>query len=561
MAGGKETPRQKMIGMMYLVLTALLALNVSKDILDAFVVVNDGLERTKVNFKVKSNEKYSSFKKAFDENPRKVGVYWNEAIKVRELTDDMIADIDKIKAELISQTEGVESSLVIAVNEIGQDTVLSLKHVEAKDNFDVPTHILIGTNPGEPSDKTEFTARQLKYKLEYFRDELSNVILSQPNVDSTNIIYRSLRKSFDFRDEKDASGVVNNWESLNFYHTPLAASITILSKIQADVLNAESDIISYLNSQVDASSFKFTELSSVVIPKSSYVFTGDTFRADVFLAAFDPTQEPIVYLSQNSVAANDSTPLMKTEAIMVEVDDSRGHIKIPARTTGDFRYKGIIEFKGPDGLPRPYSYDINYEVALPALTVAPTKMNVFYRGVDNPVEISAPGVSADDLRPTISNGTISRKGKAWVVRVRQGSGNSAVITVRAKMPDGNVKVMGKKDFRIKSVPDPVPSFAGKRPTDNRVKKTELTAAQGVLAKLDDFDFDMKFTITQFKVVMIINGTPVDKLVKGNKVNSDIKKILKKARKGQMVLIENIKAKGEDGTIRNLPPISLKVSTN
>jgi len=559
MAGAKETPRQKMIGMMYLVLTALLALNVSKDILDAFVVVNDGLERTKVNFKVKSNEKYASFKKAFDENPRKVGIYWNEAIKVRELTDDMIANIDKIKAELISQTEGFETSEVIAVNEIGQDTVLSLLYVNAKDNFDMPTHILIGNSPDSPSDKTEFTARQLKYKLEYFRDELSNVILSQPNVDSTNIIYRSLKKSFDFRDGKDASGLSQNWESLNFYHTPLAASITILSKIQADVLNAESDIISYLNSQVDASSFKFTELSSVVIPKSSYVFTGDTFRADVFLAAFDPTQEPIVYLSQNSVAVNDSTPLKKTEAIMVDVSDSRGHIRIPAKTTGDYRYKGIIEFKGPDGLPRPYSYDISYEVALPTLTVAPTKMNVFYKGVDNPVEISAPGISADDLKPSISNGSISRKGKAWVVRVRQGT--KAVITVRAQMPDGGIKVMGKKEFRVKTVPDPVPSFGGKRPTDNRIKKTELTAAQGVAAKLDDFDFDMKFTITQFKVVMIINGTPVDKLVKGNKVNSDIKKILKKARKGQMVLIENIKAKGEDGSIRNLPPISLKVSTN
>ena len=209
----------------------------------------------------------------------------------------------------------------------------------------------------------------------------------------------------------------------------------------------------------------------MVIPKSSYVFSGDTFRAEVFLAAFDPTQEPKVYLSQNAVAKNDSTPLRKDEATIVEIDDSRGLIKIPARTTGDFRYKGIIEFKGPDGFPRPYSYDIEYEVAVPALTVAPTKMNVFYKGVANPVEISAPGISADDLRPTISNGTIKRSGKDWVVNVRQG--NAAVISVRAQLPDGTVKNMGKKDFRVKSVPPPMPSFAGKTPADNRVKKTEL----------------------------------------------------------------------------------------
>ena len=155
MAGGKETPRQKMIGMMYLVLTALLALNVSKDILDAFVVVNDGLEKTKVNFKVKSNEKYSAFKKAFSDNPKKVGVYWNEANKVQGLTEDVIYHIDKLKAELISKSEGIELDQIIAANALGQDTVLSLEFVNTKDNYDTPTHIVIGNDPGAPSDKTE----------------------------------------------------------------------------------------------------------------------------------------------------------------------------------------------------------------------------------------------------------------------------------------------------------------------------------------------------------------------------------------------------------------------
>jgi gliding motility-associated protein GldM len=216
----------------------------------------------------------------------------------------------------------------------------------------------------------------------------------------------------------------------------------------------------------------------------------------------------------------------------------------------------MIEFKAPDGTPTLFPYDINYEVALPALTVAPIKMNVFYKGVANPVSISAPGVSNDDLRPRISNGTIKRSGHDWVVRVRQGT--EAVITVNAQFADGSIKSMGKSKFRVKTVPDPVPSFAGKRPSDNRVKKSELNAAQGVIAKLDDFDFDMRFDITQFKITMIFNGTPVDKLVRGNRVNKDIKAMFKKAKKGQLVLIENIRAKGEDGSIRKLPPISLKV---
>ena len=555
MAGAKETPRQKMIGMMYLVLTALLALNVSKDILDAFVVVNDGLQKTKNNFRGKNAEKYSSFKKAFEENNKKVGIYWNEAVRVRELTDDAVTYIDNIKAALIAKTENIEQSEAIGLDEMGMDTVKSLKFVEQKDNYMVSTNILIGEDPAHPRDN-EYAAKRLRLKLEDFRDQLANIILSQPTVDTNNVIYRSLYKTFDFQSGRDASGLLQNWESLNFYDVPLAASITILSKLQTDVLNAESDIITYLFNRVDASSYKFTQLTSVVIPKSEYVFTGDTFRAEVFLAAYDPTQEPIVYISDQSFAANDSTPLQKNQMVSVEVDGSRGFVKIPANRTGDYFYKGMIEFKAPDGTPTLFPYNINYEVALPALTVAPIKMNVFYKGVDNPVSISAPGISNDDLRPRISNGTITRSGNDWVVRVRQGT--EADITVNAQFPDGNIKSMGKSHFRVKTVPDPVPSFAGKRPSDNRVKKSDLKAAQGVIAKMDDFDFNMRFDITQFKITMIFNGTPVDKLVKGNRINKDIKAMFEKARKGQMVLIENIRAKGEDGSIRKLPPISLKV---
>jgi gliding motility-associated protein GldM len=556
MAGAKETPRQKMIGMMYLVLTALLALNVSKDILDAFVLVNDGLQKTKNNFMGKNKEKYASFKRAFDDNNKKVGSYWREALRIQTETEDMVAYIDEIKALLISTTEKIKMDEAMGLNDVGLDTVLSLQHVDQKDNYDEPTRILIGEDPDKPRGDNKYTASQLRVRLENFRDVLSNIILSQPNVDSNNVIYRSLQKTFDFKKGKDASGVTQNWESLNFYHVPLAASITILSKLQTDVLNAESDIITYLYNQVDASSYKFTDLSSVVIPKSEYVFTGDTFRADVFLAAFDPTQEPLVYISENSYALNDSTPLRKEDMVDVKVDGSKGTIKIPANRTGDFRYKGLIQFKAPNGTFSSFPYEVNYEVALPALTVAPTKMNVFYKGVDNPVSISAPGVALDDLRPSITNGTITRSGNDWVVRVRQGT--EAVITVNAQLPDGSTKSMGKANFRVKTVPDPVPSFAGKRPSDNRVQKAELTAARGLLAKMDDFDFDMKFDITQFKVTMIFNGTPVDVAVRGNRVNSDIEEMFQKARKGQMVLIENIRAKGEDGSIRKLPPISLKV---
>jgi gliding motility-associated protein GldM len=185
-------------------------------------------------------------------------------------------------------------------------------------------------------------------------------------------------------------------------------------------------------------------------------------------------------------------------------------------------------------------------------------MNVFYKGVDNPVDVSVPGFSADKIRPSISNGSITKaSGGGYTVRVSKGT--TANISVQAEMPDGSSKRLGPAEFRVKSVPNPTPYFAGKSLGDEKVKKAELTAAQGVIAKMEDFEFDLKFTVTRFKLTMIIGGTPIEKISKNNRVTSDMKEMLKKAKRGQKIYIENIKAKGPDGTIRNLGALSFKVT--
>ena len=157
---------------------------------------------------------------------------------------------------------------------------------------------------------------------------------------------------------------------------------------------------------------------------------------------------------------------------------------------------------------------------------------------------------ADKIKPSISTGSLSKSGKeGYVVRVK--SGNKAIISVSATMPDGSSAAMGKSEFRVKTVPDPKPYFAGKGQSDDRVKKKDLTAAQGVAARMENFDFDLKFKVTSFKMTMIVGGTPVEKIAKGNRLSSDMKTIVKKSKPGSKIYIENIKAKGPDGTIRNL----------
>ena len=551
MAGGKLSARQKMINMMYLVLTALLALNVSKEILDAFVTVNDGLETTKATFKNKMDQQYADFSASYNENKQKVGPYYESATTIEQQAKDLIAHIDKIKTIIISGTENKEEGDLFA-----NDTLISLRYIENKDGYDAPTNLLIGADPDTPKDG-ENSATELKQKLESYREVLKGVV-SKHGGNST--LEASLDRTFNFPEKiKDASGTNNNWESMNFYHVPLAACVTILSKIQADIRNTESDVVKWLYGQVDASSLKFTNITPAIIPLTNYVTQGDSFTADVFLAAYDATNPPNIFLADDDAEVDTLSGRIKGKSYPVTIgEDGLGKLKIPATGVGQFS-KGIsIKYKpmGQDTMIF-YTY-ANYEVAKPNLVVSPTKMNVFYKGVDNPVEVSVPGFSADKIKPSISSGSITKaSGGGYVVRVT--SGTKADISVSAELPDGSTKRLGPAEFRVKSVPNPTPFFAGKSVGDDLVKKNELTAAQGVAARMLDFDFDLKFTVTQFKLTMIIGGTPIEKVSKGQYVTGEMKEMLQKAKRGQKVYIESIKAKGPDGTVRNLGSLSFKVT--
>lgn len=271
MGGGKLPPRQKMIGMMYLVLTALLALNVSKSILDAFVIINNGLERTKTNFADKNASDYAAFERAYNENKIKVGPYYQKAQTIKKLADDIVSYVDKMKVEIIKQTEGIPENKIIGKDQFGRDTIIDMKWINAKDNYDVPTHVLIGDDPAKPKTG-ELTANALRKKLEDFKNQALQILGNDPGAKA---IVAAINQTYDFSDKRDASGTLHNWESYYFDHVPLAATVSILTKMQTDVRNTESDIVKYLLSSVDARSFKFNKLAPAVIANSNYVLLGD----------------------------------------------------------------------------------------------------------------------------------------------------------------------------------------------------------------------------------------------------------------------------------------------
>jgi gliding motility-associated protein GldM len=548
MASGKLSPRQKMINMMYLVLTALLALNVSKEILDSFVTINNGLETTKLSLADKVNAQYKTFEDYAKEKPEKYGAAWTQAQGVRKSGQDLIAYIDTIKARVIREAEQIPHDSVVSKID---GSIVSLGKVDKKDSNDELTNLMIGDEPATPKDEP-YSAVDLRRQLDAFKTQVK--AMRPDDADFT----AAMDRIFDFSDRKDASGTMNTWESINFYHVPLAAGVTILSKIQADVRNAEGEVVKRILDSVEGKSFKFNKLTAIIRPLSSAVTVGSKYQAEIFLGAYDDTNIPEVYICGPGARVDTSSTPIKIvgEAIKLPMNGARAQLEQAASSAGLKTVTGIIKFKPVGGNEEVQPFTAEYDVAAPTLVVSPTKMNVFYRGVDNPVSVSVSGYIDKNIVASTTNGTLSRSGDGYIMR--PGKESKAMISATVTNPDGSKKSMPGMEFRVKNVPNPQPFFGGKSINDETIKKAELTAAAGVIAKMIDFDFDLKFEIVEFKLTMVVSGTPIEKMTKGAAVSGDMREMLAKAKPGQKVYIEGIKARGPDGTVRNLGALSFKV---
>jgi gliding motility-associated protein GldM len=506
-----------MIAMMYLVLTALLALNVSVEILEAFIVVNESMEATNETFSKKIDGAYSKFELQYNLNKTKVGPYWEKARKAQVLSEEMKKYINDIKYEVISKSDRIS---------IDAARKIPLRSVESKDKYDEATNFMIGGS----ADGRKGKARELKDRINNFKQEMFQLI----DPASRNNIKLGLDTDGPFY---DADGKKHNWEMHNFYHTILAANVTILNKLIAEVQSAELDVVSHLYASVSAEDFKFDKIGAKVVPKSQYVFLGENYEAEIFVAAYDTKQNPEVIIGGRSIAGKEGVALYQAAA----------------SSEGLKTYEGVVRITSPSGEPMSYPFKSDYIVAPPTLTISPTKMNVFYIGVDNPVSISAGGVADAQVNPRITAGsTISRSGKGWVVRPTVPG--KAVITVDAKIGD-RVKSMGSLEFRVKRVPDPKAYIAN---TDGGiVAKNMLIAAGAIIPRMPaDFEFDLTFVIVSYTFVGIRSGDVDQKEGKGNRLTEEMKTFISNSKRGSRIWLENIYAKGPDGATRKLSNISL-----
>lgn len=557
MGGGKETPRQKMIGMMYLVLTALLAMNVSKTVLHGYIFVNESMERSRDNLLENNKRVSEAFLKSLDGNSG-AKPYYNRALEAQKEMNDLVQYIEEIKYKVYRETEN-------PADPKSADTMKLKNLVNGSfDDYDKPTYALLGSDPKSPITGP-LTASELKGKFVELHSKLLAMIDKMQKTDGEHLFpadHENLKKKLgQLKPESSGAkedGIEMTWEMENFYHLPEAAVIANLTKLQADVKNAEAEILQVFSAASGKLSIKPDKLIAKVVAPSSYIQAGQEYSADIFLsAAFSKLGEGDmeVLIGVDSATAKAATGKGNSLPIV----DGMGKYKFGTSAQGDQTYKGVIKFKKPDGTFEVYPFSETFKVAPPAVAVSADQMNVFYAGVVNPVTASAAGIAPADIvvSPTGSGAKYVQTGPGKYEFTFSGTGECSIL-VSAKTKDG-VKAQGPPiKFRVKPLPPPVASVGGKFGTVD-MKKSELSSIGGVGANAPGFDFKANYIVMSFDVTGSIKGQTKFTSCTGNNLNAEARNILAAAGGGSKIFFDNIKVKKPDGQIvSNVPGVTIKI---
>ncbi len=549
MAGHKETPRQKMISMMYLFYTALLALNVSVDILNAFTLVNNGMERTIKNFGAKNEILYNDFKNQLEVNKAKVEPYYIKAQEVKKESEELIGMLEKAKDMIVGYTEYGDKNAKNVEYEYKDDKgskkigkspragEVPLEWIKKKDNYDKPMEILLGySSQGNTGEATKIKKAFAEYQKHIYR------ILEKDTL--------GLKLGLETDDEYNTHAQKKqSWELNTFYHTVLSADVVLLNKYITDIRNIEYETVKRLYGQINAKDYKFDVIQAAVVPKANIVVSGAPYEADVFVAAFSTSDTPTVLVRQG---AKEWTAGMENGATKVnEIEGGVAKYSVGTGGTGEFTYAGVIQVKDPGGEVKSYPFSSAYSVIKPTATVSATKMNVVYRGLNNPISVSAPGFTNENVTLSASGGgSLIRKspGNYEFVPTVGGKDKEVTFRISAKNGEGSQN-LGSFVYRIKNVPPPLIQIAGSG--DGPISKDVFISRPVLQAVLVDFLFDgIKFTVNSFYLYAAHpqKGTIVDGKVSGGVISGEFLSKLQKAPVGTKVFISQVRVTGPSGPV-------------
>lgn len=503
-----ETPRQKMIGMMYLVLTAMLALNVSSEILNGFKLVDDSLRTSIESIEEQNRRLYQEFNAMNEKNPAKVQEWLKKANNVRNEADALVGYLHQFKVEILKRADKENADTLYA------------RTIDRKDDLEAPTFFAL----------KQGNAKILKEKLESYQQLLIGLTSGDSRISEA---FSSLFNTNEINGKP--------WAIATFESMPVSAVITILSKYQTDVRNSEAKMIQYLKEMTDEGDARVNQFNAFVVAESNYVMEGQPYKANIYLAAMDTTKKPVVFIGGSRLQGSTYTTT-------------------PGRS-GEYTYSGYIELPAIGGSqPQRLPFNARYNVGKPVAIISNDDLNILYRGFDNSISISAPGIPTDNLRLGITGGTATPRGNGrYIVKP---TANSVEITVSGVM-NGRQVNLGGNTYRVKQLPDPKP-YAVYKDANGNIKTVfdgsvhgptfvaggpTVTAGYG-----EDALVQANFTVRSF-AIRIGRRTYNSN---GARFSQEQIDVISNMPSGTPVTIQRIRAVGPDGIERNLSAVAIEV---
>ena len=578
MSGAKETPRQKMIGMMYLVYTALLAMNVSKDILDAFDTVNNGVQTTNITLMQQIDQKYAAFEEQYSKEPEKAGPFWEQAQALRDEANDLIDYVEALKWDLVKRIEcdkaGTATEAAQMALESGllrnADTLrngrkiydINTSKVKSRDNYNQPTAYMMG-NPEGPGNGGK--AYELSEKIREFRGAVVRA-MGPEHIHEIGLITDSIYGTKQYLEQNGYSDnqmkklplpgefygakisyypgmtdpVQDSWEYNNFHHTVLVADVTLLNKIISEAQTAELNAVTQLMTNIHASDFTFDEVGAKVFAESGYLLSGQTYHAQAMVTAWQNAKT-------TATVSLDGGPMKEYTS------DGQGLINLDFNCgVGSHRYNGVIQMLDPKtGELKDYTFENSFVVAPPAVSVSATKMNVVYRGINNPIAVG--GGVGGAISASASSGTLTSTGNG-TYNLLPGAADKVTISVSS-----GGQALGSMEFRVKDLPKPTVYI--RNVVNGTVSRTALNGAGGITAEMKDFEFDgIQYAVVGFTMRYKTKaGTTKEAKANSGSFTDEMRNAINSSNVGDMFVFTAIQVKGPDGKVKTIEtPIGVEI---
>jgi gliding motility-associated protein GldM len=527
MSGGNLSPRQQMIGLMYLVLLAMLAMNASKDLLNAFVFLENGIDVTTHNFNDANRSIYNKINSS-------AALGSDIAIKTKKNSDQILASSNKI----FSLLDKYKNDIIELGGGFDPETNIPL----GKDDANVGAeYLLVGGNGGI-----------LKKELLDYKTMLGSFIDTRDTSMLTSL--NALLNTPDFVDyEKNTIP----WENNISEYLPLAAVTANLTNLQSYVRNAESQVLNYMYEEINMDTYKVNKIMATSIAESGYILQGDKYSANIFLAAADTTQEPIVIVGDYDTAVYNRSGQIKfiSTTDTLPVDGGIGNYKVNTEITGNHAWGGIMKVPHPNpkrkGEFLVYPFVNNYTVAAPSAVISSDQLNIMYKGLKNEMSVSAAGLKADQVKVSATNCRVTDRGngKYYFEPTRAGR---IQITISTKI-NGEDKILSAQTWKSTLLPKPQIEISGVK--NNKISKKALATILerfGAKAKYDkSFPISTQPKIETAKFESNSQGTlKPGKMDKNGKISTNVAKQIARLPRNSSVTVY-MKVRGLDKIPHNI----------